>query len=387
MFCNNCGNSLNDNATVCDKCGVPVQPTGSQVMPGAPVQPTGNQVMPGAPVQPTGSQVMPGAPNTYSNPNDFYSNAYSDPYSNAYSNVYSSGDAEPAPKKKNGAPVGAIVGSSFLVLFGIFSLLTLFVVAGIQNMLSPDSMRQILIADPETEDQYEEMLHDFKMSMRESLAEADVDAAFEEELDEIFDDEELEELCVTMISDAAVYCVSGEGEPFQSERIIDYIKSHEDDIEDLTGEKITEDQYEELEEILDEANKEIIDEYEREVMSVEGIEYIQMFFSSKLLLVISTITVILFLAIFAIFNKRVHYSLDFVGAGLLLAGLLNFVTTALFAMVVKSANEPIVESVISIYFNRLYLFSGIALVVGLAMLVAGIVIGVNKKKANSAELQ
>ena len=246
---------------------------------------------------------------------------------------------------------------------------------------------QILIAGPENEFEYEEIMNDFKRSMRESLAEAEVDAAFEEELDEIFDDEELEELCVTMISDAATYCVSGEGEPFQSERIIDYIKNHEDEIEDLTGEKITKDQYEELEEILDEANKEIIEEYEKEVMSVEGIEYIQMFFSSKLLFVISAITLILFLSIFAIFNKRVHYSLDFVGAGLLLAALLNFVTTAFFAMVVKSANEPVVESVISIYYNRLYLFSGISIAVGLVMLVAGIVIGVNKKKSNSVALQ
>lgn len=84
MFCEKCGNPMNDNDKFCQKCGAPVHPVQAQpapeqgqpapepapqpmdmpnpTEPAVPVQPVTEQPMPSAPVQPMTEQPMPSAP-------------------------------------------------------------------------------------------------------------------------------------------------------------------------------------------------------------------------------------------------------------------------------------------------------------------------------------
>ena len=103
MFCKNCGQELNDNASICPYCGTEVKKNEQD---GQPAQPQATQAQ-AQPQQPYGQ--------TYQQPQQPYGQTYQQPYGQPYQQPYAPQSYEP---ESNGIAIAGFICAFFIPLLG-----------------------------------------------------------------------------------------------------------------------------------------------------------------------------------------------------------------------------------------------------------------------------
>lgn len=148
-----------------------------------------------------------------------------------------------------------------------------------------------------------------------------------------------EETTREIVNHAIRYAFTGEGEIIDVDYVMEYFEDHAEDIEDITGYEITDDDLDDLRDSLEEELDYMEDEMDDIFEDSETTEIIHAVFSIYNVIIPAVIVLIGLLIMFATFNKRVDKSLKYTGVTFLVSSFAMFAITGFLYLIRVAGSE------------------------------------------------
>lgn len=226
---------------------------------------------------------------------------------------------------------GIVVLNVFICIFLVLPILLVALFAQSRYYVT-DGATYLFKSVVDTDDIAEEFIEDiFEYSL--NIDYDDIDDDIKDDTKELIDD---------MFGGMVTYAFTGEGTAFDIDAFVDYFDKHSDDIEDMTGYELTDDDLDDLRDMLEEELDDFEDSFD-DIYS-EDTEFLKVFFAKETIIVPLAIVIIGLLIIFATFNVRLDKSLKYSGVTFIVSAVIMFCFSGILAAIFAAASEDVPEA-------------------------------------------
>lgn len=189
------------------------------------------------------------------------------------------------------------------------------------------------------------------------------------DVDDVFEDDELEDLYVDVTSDVLNAMITGDAKNFNSDKLVKFVEKHADDIEDVSGVKISKSDLKDLEEMLDESMEELVEEAQDDMERDSSLALVLKLFDKRIFFAAILADLVIIALIALIFRKNVDKTTIYTGVSSIIGGAVA--AGFLKLMSVAMQDEDSFELINEIVVNPTIVAGIVVIVLGVALIVVG----------------